>query len=238
MTLIIGALCSDGIFMCSDTEEGTALGNKAVRKLRRLSGDSWHMAFGSAGFGPICDVALQRVSNAARGAGDNFIVDYEKVIGSEMAKLYDQYLHYSLPDQVRYDRQISLVICLFNRQTKEASLYRTDEEILQPVSEPYACVGSGKGIADYYLERLFRDFRAPLFSGCPPRIHEAERLLQFVMKEAKQSVGGVGGNTDTVNIHFDGGIGDGTFGVGWDGKQPQLRDLMQHFWLDDPKPKQ
>jgi len=228
------------MLFCADTEENTPLGNKAVKKMFSLHGESWHMFIGAAGFGPLCDVAIKRIAVEAKAKENEFLASHETIIGAEIASIYDKYIHYSLPANVHYERQISIVIGIVDKNRRRGVLYRTYEEILQPVSDPYACAGAGKGIADYYLGSLFRDFRPPAYSGCVPRIHEAERLLQFVMKQAKESVGGVGGNTNTLSFHFDPpqSVGDGTFGLGWDAKQPNLPDLIEHFWLDDPKPRQ
>ena len=237
MTLIVGAKCSDGMFFCSDTEEGTMMGNKrSVKKLSNVPHKNWHLVFGAAGFGPLCDVAAKWISNAALNSGDKFMAEHEKVIGDELERLYHKYIPDSLPEWKRFDRQIALVVGILDRHNNQKYLYRTHEEIVQPMSEPFACAGMGEGIADYYLARLFRDFRPPMYSGQTPKVNEAEILLQFVMKEAKASVGSVGGNTDTINVMSDGTYSVGKFGAGWEGKQPNLNGLIEHFWLDAPSP--
>jgi len=237
MTLIVGTLCADGMFFCSDSEESTALGNKSVKKLYSIGGQSWHMFLGAAGFGPLCDVAIGRIAAEAKLKETDFLAFHESIVGEEIGAIYDKYIHYSLPHNVQYERQISVVVGIVDKDTRRGFLYRTHEEIFQPISDLYACAGAGKGIADYYLGGLFQDFRAPTFSGRIPLIKEAERLIQFVMKEAKESVGGVGGNTNTMSFFWDSpqSVGDGSFGSGWDARQPNLRDLIDHFWLENPK---
>jgi len=240
MTLIIGTVCVNGLFFCSDSEEGSPSGAKRqVNKLFAKRGSSWQMIIGGAGVGSLCDIAVQRIFAAADKRNDDFLAEHETIIGDEMRKIYEQYID-KAPEWKRYDRDISLVIGLLDFDTRNMLLYKTEQEILAPVQDQFACAGTGDTIANYYLDRLFHDFRPPTMSGSIPRLHEAEALLQYVMREAKQSTGGVGGNTKTIQVSFARNEGPcyGTFGVGWEGRQPELESLFHHFWLDEPNPTQ
>jgi 20S proteasome alpha/beta subunit len=233
MTLIIGAICSNGLFFCSDTEEGTLMGGKrTVHKLADVSDHpSWHLVLGAAGFGPLCEIAMQRITEAARREKKDFLVKHEEIISHEMKQIYDQYISDLLSEQKRFDRQIGLVLALADTQAKTSRLYRTHEEILYSVTDSFACAGAGEEIANYFLDRLFKDWRPPHYSGALPTTTEGDVLLQFVMREAKSAVGGVGGNTETFTVHFDTGFtGRGTFGAGWEARQPKLQDIVKHFW--------
>lgn len=217
MTLIIGAICSDGLFFCSDTEEGTASGGKrSVHKLVDVSDyPSWHLMLGAAGFGPLCEIAMKQITEAARREKQDFLAKHETIIGLEMKKIYDQYISDLLSEHKRYERQIELVLAVADLQAKTSRLYQTDEEILYPASKPFASAGAGQDVANYFLDRLFKDWRPPLLSGALPTTTEGEVLLQFIMKEAKSAVGGVGGNTETSTLHFGTGFtGAGSFGPG------------------------
>jgi 20S proteasome alpha/beta subunit len=233
MTLIIGAICSDGLFFCSDTEEGTVMGGKrTVHKLADASDHpSWHLVLGAAGFAPLCEIAMKQITEAARREKQDFLAKHEAIIGQEMKKIYDQYISDLLSEQKRYERQIELVLALADTQAKKSSLYRTHEEILYPVTDPFACAGAGGEIANYFLDRLFKDWRPPHYTGALPTTTEGDVLLQFVMREAKSAVGGVGGNTETFTVHFGMGMtGRGSFGAGWEARQPKLQDIVSHFW--------
>jgi hypothetical protein len=118
-------------------------------------------------------------------------------------------------------------------QTKDCRLYQTYEEIVHPVAGMFACAGVGQEIGHYFLDRLFRDWRGPQFSGTVPEVLEAQALLEFVMKEAKESVGGVGGNTETISVITSPNPSstEGSFNAGWEARQPQLQDIIDHFWL-------
>jgi 20S proteasome alpha/beta subunit len=239
MTLIIGAICSDGLYFCSDTEEGTPGGSKrAVHKLTEISDyPSWHLVLGASGFGPLCEIAMKRIAEAARRERRDFLAKHETIIGNEIKSVYDQYISDLLSEHKRYDRQVQLVLAVVDLQTKTSYLYRTDEEILYPVSEPFACTGAGQDVANYFLDRLFKDWRPPNFTGALPTTTEGEVLLQFVMKEGKAAVGGVGGNTETFVIHHGTGMTThGTFGAGWEARQPNLQDIVNHFWRRQAPP--
>jgi hypothetical protein len=122
-----------------------------------------------------------------------------------MKGIYDQYISDLLSLQKRFDRQIELVLAVADIQAKTSHLYRTSEEILYPVTDSFACVGVGQEIAHYFLDRLFKDWGPPHFLGTLPTTDEGRILLEFVMKEAKASVGGVGGNTHTFALDFNTG---------------------------------
>lgn len=242
MTLIIGAICSNGLYFCSDTEEGTTMGGKrTVHKLADVSDHpSWHLVLGAAGFGPLCEIAMKQITEAARRERHDFLAKHETIIGQEMKKIYDQYISDLLSEQKRFDRQIELVLALVDLQTKSSQttrLYRTHEEILYPVTEPFACTGAGQDVANYFLDRLFKDWRPPMYTGALPTTTEGDQLLQFVMREAKATVGGVGGNTENFVVHFDTGMTTrGTFGAGWEARQPNLQDVVSHFWRAQVQP--
>ena len=207
-------------------------GKRTVHKLAEVSDyPSWHLVLGAAGFGPLCEIAMKQIIEAARLERKDFLAKHETIIGHEMKKIYDQYISDLLSEHKRYDRQIGLVLAVADTQAKTSRLYRTDEEILYPVTEPFACTGAGEEIANYFLDRLFKDWRPPAYTGALPTTTEGARLLEFVMKEAKATVGGVGGNTETFVVDFNMGMtGRGTFGPGWEARQPNLQDIVSHFW--------
>jgi len=221
MTLVIGAFCVNGMVFCSDTEEGTSLGGKRdVHKLFEYPGDDWRMVVGTAGFGPLCDIAAKRIGVKTTDA--DFIQKHNAHLSKVIRELYKQYIPDTLSEQKQYDRQIWLVIGIINRQANERFLYLTTEEILQPIQHPYACAGAGQEIAYYLLDRLF---------DTSLKYVEAAELLKFVMREAKASVGGVGGNTEMITVMDDakGAIRE-QLAPGWEAKQPRLENNITKFW--------
>lgn len=240
MTLVVGAICSDGMFFCADTEESGGGGFKRqVQKLYQDGSSAWGLTVGTAGHGKLSEMAALRIIEVACHNPTTFVSDHYDLMEDVVREIYARYINpYAREDPRHLDRQFSLVIGLVDRGSKRSHLYQTEEEILGRISHPFACAGTGDTVGNYYLDRLFRDDRPPAFACTLPAIHEAERLLQFVMKEAKASVGYVGGMTTTANMPFEGGFGTATLGPGWEAAQPNLSEVIDYFWLDDPNPKQ
>ena len=232
MTLVIGTVCSDGLFFCADTEEGTTSGHKRhVSKLYPAGMDKWELVVATAGYGVLSDMAAKQIIGAALASSDTFILRHRDVIEDQVAALYKKYVQ---PYPAKDYREFKLIIGLLDRSAKKPYLYMTEEEIVHPVDDPFACAGAGDTIGYYYLDRLFRDERPPNFGGRIPKIHEAQKLLRYVMKEAKLHVGGVGGSTIFASVPFEGAKSTGNYGAGWEGMNPNFADLIRHFWLDDP----
>jgi hypothetical protein len=222
------------LFFCADTEEGTVTGNKRhVQKLYPAAGDDWEMIIATAGHGALCDMAAKQIIESARESAGTFLLCHREIIEEHVSALYRKYVD---PYPTKDYRHFALIVGLLDRAARKPYLYLTEHEILQPRDEHFACAGVGETIGYYYLDRLFRDERLPYFSGRVPTIHEAQKLLRYVMKEAKLHVGGVGGSTIFSSMPLDGGMTNGNFGAGWEGMQPNLQDLIRHFWLDNPDP--
>lgn len=208
---------------CSDTEEGTSGGGKRdVHKLFEYSGEEWKMIVGTAGFGPLCDVGAKRIG--ALAVSSNFLQQHEQMLGEVMAQLYRQYISVEwLPEWKQQDRRVQFVIGIVNRRSGERLIYQTEDEIVSPVQHRFACAGVGQEIAYYLLDQLFDEL---------PQ-EQCKKLLAFVMGEAKQSVGNVGGNTEMVAIRNDhSGVVRSRFAPGWDAKQPRLGNHITKFWME------
>jgi hypothetical protein len=171
-----------------------------------------------AGHGPLCDVAIESIGRAAKKSGNSFLDDYESVISDALRDLHNKYIWQTNSQD---DRRIALILGLHNRERDSFSLYLTCEEILQP-KQGYACSGVGEILGGYFLERLYS-----------PGLHvdEAETLAAFIAKEAKDSVGQVGRETEFVTLRK----GTGQISRSWrsratDRDIPHLLTCMNHFW--------
>lgn len=222
MTLVIGALALNGMVFCSDTEEGTPGGGKRnVRKLTEYHGNDWDMIIGAAGFGPLCDVVAAKIRPVTEEP--TFLAQVESSLSKVLKQIYDQYIPDTLPERKQYERQIQLVIGVINRNSNERRMYQSTEEIIHPVQHPYACAGIGQEIAYYLLDRLF---------DTNLEYDEASKLLAFVMREGKESVGSVGGNTQMLAIPYGQTAVIRTgYAPGWDAKEPRLWEVVNKFWI-------
>ena len=98
-------------------------------------------------------------------------------------------------------------------------MYQTVEEILWPKND-FVCAGSGQDLGVYFLERFFE---ASL------TVTEAMALMGFVMREVKDSVGGVGRETEFVSL-TQSGMSRRFQSMAFDSNIPPLSECMKRFW--------
>lgn len=225
MTLIIGAISADGMVFCADREEPTeVVGKRSVSKLYDYHIGNWSMAIGTAGSGPISEVAVKKIVAASRKNPSKFANEHEEIVGKVLRGIYKQYVWPPVPAEKQQERGISLIIGLRHNSSGEARIYKTYDEILKP-EVLYACAGIGMDTGYYFLDRLFE-----------PELNwvESEALFAFVMKEAKESVGSVGLETDMLTmsgngVHAQSVMTDRVINA------PHLMHCMQPFWKRDFK---
>jgi 20S proteasome alpha/beta subunit len=216
--------CHDCLLFCADREETTEFGGKrSVSKIHTAGSDGWEMAIATSGSGPVGDVAALRLIERAKGCKE-FLSNQEPLLSQVMLEIYEQYI-FPRDEQRQKERSISLIIGLVNRESGEMFLYKTYDEILKPTPH-YACAGAGLDIAYYFLDRLHGD-------GLP--FHEAQILTAFILREAKSSVGGVGGGSEFVVIFTSAdnrGISLRTLlGEVIDWREiPRLNECLKEFW--------
>ena len=179
VTLIAGLQCLDGILLASDREESGGDRKGSVPKIFEFHNSDCVLAVAGAGHGPLCDLTIERMRRAANKEADKFVEDHERVLKDVLLEVHSEYIWNSASSD---DRRIAFIIAVQDLIKKEQLLYLTCEEILQPRVD-YACSGTGEIIGGYFLERLYQPDLL---------IAESEHLLGFILKEAKDSVGGVG----------------------------------------------
>lgn len=219
MTLVIGTICADGMVFCSDTEETTPMGGKRfVHKLYWSGASDWTMFIGAAGHPPLCDLGAKEIQGLASSV-PSFKDEHLEPIKKWLKDLHEQYI-FPFPDEKQRARATSFVIGIQGEKT--AYLYKTSEEILQPF-EHCACAGSGEDVAYYFLERLFD----PSLN-----VFETEKLLTFIVREAKASVGYVGRETEFHTIMRNGTGGGVIVNQEREAKVPQLTECIRKFWKE------
>ena len=190
MTLIIGMDCMDCLLFCADREEGTESGGKrSVSKIHHATGNNWGMMIATSGCSSVSDVAAQRIIASAK-ATPSFNVNPQQVIEDIMFAVYEKYV-FPRDRQRQRERDINLVLGIVDEENRQRFLFKTFEEIVKPESH-YACAGAGMDIAYYFLDRLRDDSG---FGG-----DEAMKLLAFILREAKSSVGMVGRESEFVSV--------------------------------------
>jgi 20S proteasome alpha/beta subunit len=220
VTLIVGLVCTDGILLCSDREESGGLAKASVRKIFEYGDQNCFFAIATAGHSALSDIAVNRIDQAAKAAGPKFAATHEKVIEDVLREIYKTYVW---PDFLPKDaeREIGLIVALYINATQEFHLYLTVDEVLQPRPD-YACDGCGSLLGEYFLERLYE---RPTTTG------EAMALMAFIVREAKDSIGAVGRETEMVALHST-GMARTFFARSMDREIPHLSQCVAPFWKD------
>jgi 20S proteasome alpha/beta subunit len=217
VTLIVGVLCADGLVIASDREEAGGDKKPSPASIDVYQDSHCSLAIAGTGHGPLCDVAIERIAIAAHDEGEAFYEQHERIISDVLTALYQEFIWRTSSTD---DRRIQLIIGIQERATNQRRLYLTVEEILQP-KRLYACSGSGDFIANYFLERLL----VPALTGV-----ETRKLLAFIAREAKDSISGVGRETEMITFDQMGTINTSWQSRTTDREVPHLYDAMNHFW--------
>jgi 20S proteasome alpha/beta subunit len=220
VTLVAAISCLDRLIVIGDREENSEYaGKRSIPKIYESVGEHWRMGIGSAGSGPLGDKAAKQIILAAK-QDDNFPSRAIDLIEEELKKIYTKYI-FPFNERKQSERGISLVIGIKEITSGLNLVYKTYEEIVKE-DDWYACAGSGQDIAHYFLDNFYDD----LSSG-----EEVERFMYFVAREAKLSVGGVGGQTEMLTLHDSGLVERTLLGQTMEAREiPPLQDCMAKFW--------
>jgi 20S proteasome alpha/beta subunit len=228
MTLITGIYCNDGLLVMGDREESGHGGKRSVQKLFRIieTTGKWVMVVGTAGHAALGELAMRRIALKATKFPLVFVEKHETFISAILDEIYDRHIRkQNLNAYERQNREIALIIAIKDLTTKPAPsfyLYRTEEEVLN-FKVDFACAGAGEDIATYFLDRLHN----PMLTR-----DQLLELALFIVREAKDSVSGVGKETESHFLPFSGSIAESHWRTLMnDLKMPRLADCMNHFWL-------
>lgn len=193
MTIAIGVLCSDGLVLAADREEGDGY-------LKNDTGKIYHMArfvpslawLSVTGAGDAA--ALDEISKLL---SDTFTErDEERTSDEEQEALVRRHRSYYREVILPFSKQpsnerpdYSLIIGTVRQRGLGAKLFTTSK-LAWNVSQDYAAVGIGASIANMWLQRLYE--RMPAIS--------AIRLASYVVYQVKSSVSGCGFSTDVVML--------------------------------------
>jgi 20S proteasome alpha/beta subunit len=180
MTFILGIKCSDGVVLCSDSEERDGFVKGEVNKLHShcVNGE-WGLAIGCAGEGGVIRNHWMKLEKVL--GRDNY--DHSKIEQRVESSLMQVAKHYT-------DGQFQALIAMFGMRggMAETFLYRSEGGLLSPQAE-YCCVGQDATLANFILESIFDG----LF-----KIEQAIRLGVLVTALMKKHADGVSGPTRVV----------------------------------------
>jgi 20S proteasome alpha/beta subunit len=211
MTVLAALECTDGILLASDREESDGDSKGAARKIFDSSSSSCRFAVLTAGFSPLCDLAVSRIEESAAGAQS--AGRYVEIVSDVLRELYTEFVWPAEIPRAR-EREIELLLAVASNQGYR--LFSTCDEIVQPRRQ-FVVAGSGAELAGYFLERLYE----PSLT-----VSEAVRLLAFVCREAGDSASGVGLGTELLALTASGAsrtLADDT-------SVPALSECITRFW--------
>lgn len=214
-----------GILLCSDQEwNDGGVSKREINKNYRISGLLQCDIFIS-GSGPDSSVIkawheIHEVILKAVNDGKDILANHKELISTALASVHSQY------GETLIAWPLALLIVIAPRANDRVPmLYKTEGSVL--IDAPYYCaVGAGKPIADYFSNRLYE---------CPWMRSKRElvTLVAFIMREASESVPGVGMGANIVFVnesekamHF---MGPGVVKEIQDGI-PSLSDAIQNYW--------
>lgn len=218
MTLIIGMTTPDRLLLVADREENSEMaGKRSVSKLYDAGADSWFMGIGSAGSGPLGDIAARKIIAAAKESPD-FPSNAQELMSGILMEIHTKHI-FPFSDRKQRERGISLIAAIMMRKDGTQLLFKSFEEIVKKESY-YTCAGAGQDIAHYFLDNLAFQLKTG---------NQAEIFLSFVMKEAKSSVGGVSFETESLNFEKE-RMGHKILARSADSALPDLAECIKPFW--------
>jgi len=182
-----------GVLLCSDQEWNDAgVSKREINKNYRISGLLQCDVFIS-GSGPDSSVikAWHEIHEGiwkAANDGQDILANHKELISTALASVHSQY------GETLVAWPLSLLIVIAPRTNDRVPmLYKTEGSV--PVDAPdYCAVGVGKPIADYLSNRLYE------FPWMRSK-RELVTLGAFIMREASESIPGVGMGANMVFIH-------------------------------------
>lgn len=195
MTLVAGFRSRNGgVLLCADREEGDGYSKRSVDKITQINLKQCKVFIAGAGPGAVITKAIVRINEELDAAEEIYAdleADHRAVIESCLEQTYERYV------RAEHDAIGLVIVVAFYRfgsnTLAHPMMYRTEGTMLIP-APLYAAYGTGKVIADYLADRLYKHGIERVSLTC---------LAAFIFREAGNASAGVGLGTDMIMI-FDG----------------------------------
>ena len=182
MTMAVGFRSLTGVVPCTDSLESDGFTKRNVNKSKLLmyGQGEWGVAIAGAGGAGIIDKflpdAVGAIHDKTRGVYSQSKIEetIEKTLGTYIRK------YKSNPFRV--------LVAIFNRMSIDDLLYRNDDNCLTPIRD-YVHVGVGASLWGLFVETLYHQNMTT---------QECAALGIFILAQAKEYVGDVGGPTRVV----------------------------------------
>lgn len=191
MTLISAFRCnSGGVLLCADREENDGYSKREIDKIYRIQNfPGFDIFVATAGLTSIstnlCNCIHENFIKAI-SEGRDILNDHQAILEYSLKLIHEKYA-----SEIN-TRPIHLITVIApHAPDKVPMVYGNDREILVP-APLYVSYGSGKGIADYLADRMYKHGRFDKGSLAV--------LAAFIFREAERSSSGVGLGVDMVFI--------------------------------------
>jgi len=225
MTFILGMNCFDGIVLAADSLEEDGINKRIVDKLSWYEGkeNSWGIAYGCAGNGPVISVFEEKVQELFLGT--SILAElYSRGSIQEQFEAAMTYVYQKHPNE-----QLDVIAGVWGSKPIDKAVFhaRYRSDCLEIV-KTYGIAGMDGSLANTLLSSMF----IPSMN-----VDEALPLAVFVTAIMKQKAAGVGGSTKVMSHK----IGEN----GWEWHEPHkivglearypvddFYDYLLHYWAE------
>jgi 20S proteasome alpha/beta subunit len=186
VTFILGMRCTNGLVLCSDSEESDGYVKKNVQKLFQFEQPGkWGVAFGCSGSAAACS-----------NFGDRLLEQLQEETAFNrrtMEKTIEAHIHYMRKEYP--EERLQVVLGLYSMSPPDVRLYLADtnNECLS-VHSDYACAGMDVSLARFLLDSVF-DNRV--------NVRDGMYLAAFITHVMKQKAASVGGPTQLLHFRME-----------------------------------
>lgn len=222
MTLVAAFRCpKGGIMLLADREENDGYNRREVDKIYRINLIPCQVFIAGAGPSGIVVNANSHIHTAlakALSEGKDILVEHKNIIETALKELHKQYA-----SNLKSGYLDLLIVIAPLGEEYSPILYRTEQSMLIP-EYYYAAYGSGRGMCDYFADRLYQHGRLDKDS--------MKVMAAFILREVEHSVSGVGMGADMRFIHE----GEKTIGYIFSGVireiQALIPSIQESLWAD------
>jgi 20S proteasome alpha/beta subunit len=188
MTLVAGFRCrNSGVLLCADREENDGISKREVDKISRILHAQGYVFIAGAGVTSILLKFHEAVEKALNGTVD---------LQGQHVRILEDSLSSVLPAYYPNDQWngviAPIIVVAFHIGDIAPLMYRTDGSSVLIKENLYTAAGSGKPICDYLTDRLYQHGIDKASLGA---------MAAFILREAEESVHGVGLGANMVFIH-------------------------------------
>jgi 20S proteasome alpha/beta subunit len=200
MTLVAAFRCQKGgILLCADREESDGNAKREVDKIYRIREfvpcEIYLAGSGSENIVRLATEEIHASFTKASAEGDDVLTEHRGIVEQSLGVIYGKF-----PEMLSQYPMNLIVVVVPRSRGAIPLLYHTDAGAMIPESF-YVAHGSGKTVADYLSDRLYRPYQQGQLGDDTLLL-----LAAFICREAEASSPGVGLGIDMRLIRDEAGF--------------------------------